>query len=84
MASCHLLNLDRGSRLGERAPVFARRDNVLRQVAALEVNINRSGNRNNIKTKEMGPKKGKDGGGGKGDKGKVFLEPASQMLHAKQ
>ena len=57
--------------MGESAPVLARSDNVLRQVAALEVNINRSRNRNTVKAKEkeMGPKKGKDGGGGKGDKG---------------
>ena len=60
--------------MGEGAPLLARRDNVLRQVAALEVNINRSRNRNAVKAreKEMGPKKGKDGGG-KGDKGKVGL-----------
>ena len=64
--------------MGEGAPVLARRDNVLRQVAALEVNINRSRSRSNlskgtviVKGKEMGPKKGKDGGGGgKGDKGR--------------
>ena len=64
--------------MGEGAPVLARRDNVLRQVAALEVNINRSRSRSKgavkVKGKEMGPKKGKDGGGGgKGDKGRSTI-----------
>ena len=64
--------------MGEGASVLARRDNVLRQVAALEVNINRSRSRSKgtvkVKGKEMGPKKGKDGGGGgKGDKGRSTI-----------
>ena len=63
--------------MGEGAPVLARRDNVLRQVAALEVNINRSRSRSKgtvrAKGKEMGPKKGKDSGGGKGDKGRSTI-----------
>ena len=72
------IDLDRLSRLGEGASVVARRDNVLRQVAALEVNINRSRKWKRTKEKEgeMGPKKGKDGGGGggKGDKGQSVCE----------
>ena len=73
--------------MGESAPVLARSDNVLRQVAALEVNINRSRNRNTVKAKEkeeMGPKKGKDGGGGKGDKGQfdIVRRPLSASLLA--
>ena len=77
------IDLDRLSRLGEGASVVARRDNVLRQVAALEVNINRSRKWKRTKEKEeggeMGPKKGKDGGGGKGDKGQFArsFNPAS-------
>ena len=85
MARCHRrpeLNLDRRLRLGESAAVLARRDNVLRQVAALEVNINRSRNRNIVKAKEMGPKKGKDGGGGKGDKGRFVI--VRRLLAASQ
>ena len=70
--------------MGEGAPVLARRDNVLRQVAALEVNINRSRSRSSKGTvraqgKEMGPKKGKDGGGGKGDKGRHTIGFLQQM-----
>ena len=67
--------------MGEGAPVLARRDNVLRQVVALEVNINRSRRSRSKGTirAEMGPKKGKDGGGGKGDKGRHTLGYLQQM-----